>query len=365
LGDGWFTVRLKLIAATAVAATLIGTAGFAVADPSIRPVMPLKMQTTFNPNLPGAGEGVRQFAKSLKHMSGGELIIKMIEPGRIAPVGEAIDAIVEGNLEAAFTWSGYAASKSKVFELFSTVPFGPGPEELVSWIAEGDGGKIHRAAYEKLGVVGIPCGVQGPEGGGWFRGEFNSAAHFKGARLRYTKLAAEVVQRMGATVIPLPAGEFFWHLQLGKVDGGEMSTPAMDLALGFDKLGVNYHLPGWHQPSALLDFIVRREKWDGFTPAQRAQIHTACRANIAFMLGRSPHLQAEALMKMRTAGVNVKTWSPELLDAFQRQTDAVLKDLAARDPEFAAAWANQRQFIERGKDWRTISRVPIGPTAIE
>lgn len=358
-GDGWLTVRLNWIAAAAIAATLVGTAGPAVADPSLRPVIPLKMQTTFNPNLPGAGEGVRQFAKSLKHMSGGELLIKMIEPGRVAPVSEAIDAIVAGDLEAAFTWSGYAASKSSVFELFSTVPFGPGPDELVSWIAEGDGGKIHRAAYEKLGVIGIPCGVQGPEGGGWFRGEFATASDIKGSRLRYTKLAAEVMQRMGATVIPLPAGEFFWHLQQGKVDGGEMSTPAMDLALGFDKLGVNYYLPGWHQPSALLDFIVRKDKWDGFTPAQRAQIQTACRANIAYMLGRSPHLQAEALAKMRASGVNVKAWSSELLDAFQRQTNAVLNELSAKDADFAAAWANQREFVDRGKAWRAISRVPI------
>jgi TRAP-type mannitol/chloroaromatic compound transport system substrate-binding protein len=358
LGDGWFTVRLKFLVSSAVAATLVGTAGPALADPSLRPVIPLKMQTTFNPNLPGAGEGVRQFAKSLKQMSGGELIIKMIEPGKIAPVAATIEALADGNLEAAFTWSGYGASKSSAFELFSTVPFGPGPEELVSWIAEGDGGKIHRAAYEKLGVVGLPCGVQGPEGGGWFRGEFNSVSDIKGSRLRYTKLAGEVMQRLGATVVPLPPGEFFWHLQQGKVDGGEMSTPAMDLALGFDKLGLPYYMPGWHQPSALLDFQIRKDKWEGLTGAQRAQVQTACRANIAYMLGRSPHLQAEALMKMQASGINVKPWSPELLDAFQRETDVVLKDLAARDPEFAASWANQRTFVDRGKNWRTISRVP-------
>jgi TRAP-type mannitol/chloroaromatic compound transport system substrate-binding protein len=351
-------VRLNLIAAFALAATCVGAAPLVLAQDAPQPGKPIKMQTTFSPNLPGAGEGVRAFTKSLKHMSGGELVIKMIEPGKVAPVGAAIDAMLAGDLEAAFTWSGYAADKSSVFNLFATVPFGPGPEELTSWVLDGDGGRIHRVAYEKLGVIGVPCGVQGPEGGGWFRGEFNRISDIKGSRLRYTKLAGEVVQRLGATVVPMPAGEFFWHLQQGKVDGGEMSTPAMDLALGFEKLGLPYYMPGWHQPSALLDFQMRKDKWDGLKPGHRAQIQTACRANIAFMLGRSPHLQAEALMKMRASGVNVKPWSLELLDAFQRETNTVLKELAARDPEFAAAWESQRHFIEHGKAWRAMSRVP-------
>jgi TRAP-type mannitol/chloroaromatic compound transport system substrate-binding protein len=51
-------------------------------------------------------------------------------------------------------------------------------------------------------------------------------------RLRYGLIASPVIARLGATLVPLPAGDFFWHLQQGKVDGGEMSTPAMDAALG-------------------------------------------------------------------------------------------------------------------------------------
>jgi len=38
----------------------------------------LQMQTAFNPNLPGAGEGVRTFTRSIRHMSGGNLVIKRV-----------------------------------------------------------------------------------------------------------------------------------------------------------------------------------------------------------------------------------------------------------------------------------------------
>mgnify|MGYP006156448409 CR=1 FL=1 len=78
----------------------------------------------------------------------------------------------------------------------------------------------------------------------------------------YGRFAAEVVTRLGATVVPLPPGEFFYQLQQGKVDGGEMSTPAIDASLGFDKLGLPYYMPGWQQPSAVLDFLMRKDKWE-------------------------------------------------------------------------------------------------------
>jgi TRAP-type mannitol/chloroaromatic compound transport system substrate-binding protein len=316
------------------------------------------MQTAFNPNLPGAGEAVRTFSKTLKHMAGGAFSLKIIEPGRIAPTREMLDAIISGDLEAAFTWAGYSASKSPVFALFGTLPFGPNADEMTSWILDGDGGKIHRDAYDKLGVAGVPCGVQGPKGGGWFRTELNTVDDLKGARLRYGRLSGDVISRMGATLVPLPAGEFFYQLQQGKVDGGEMSTPAMDAALGFDKLGLPYYMPGWQQPSAVLDFLMRRDKWEQIPAPLRAQIETACRANIAWTLSRAPHIQALALEKLKAAGVVIKQWSPELMDGFRKNTEIVLTERADSDLDFAAALTNQKAFIAQGLSWRTMSRLP-------
>jgi TRAP-type mannitol/chloroaromatic compound transport system substrate-binding protein len=354
------TVRRKSSAVLGLAGALCAWAGLAVAgdQPDVAPAVTLHMQTAFNPNLPGSGEAVRTFTKTLKHMSAGALAIKIIEPGRVAPTRDMLDAVISGDLEAAFTWSGYAAAKSPVFSLFGTLPFGPGPEEMTSWILEGDGRQIHRDAYDKLGVTGVPCGVQGPKGGGWFRAELNTVADFKDVRLRYGRLSSEVVSRMGATVVPLPSGEFFYQLQQAKVDGGEMSTPAMDLALGFDKLGLPYYMPGWQQPSAVLDFLMKRDRWEKLPAALRAQIETACRANIAWTLSRAPHIQAVALEKLKASGVVIKQWSPAIMDAFRANTTAVLKERAEHDIDFAAALINQKAFVTQGQSWRTLSRLP-------
>lgn len=367
-GDGWSVVRRNFLKLVVLAAALLSATGAAVAqDSKTAPAKNvaaastgrvLQMQTAFNPALPGSGEGVRVFTRTVKHMTAGSFAIKIVEPGRIAPTADMIDALISGDLEAAFTWSGYAASKAPVFNVFATVPFGLGPEDMTSWMLEGDGSRIHREAYDKLGIAGIPCGIQGPKGGGWFRGEVNTVADFKGQRLRYGKLAADVIARMGATPVPLPPGEFFYKLQQGNVDGGEMSTPAMDAALGFDKLGLPYYIPGWQQPSAVLDFLMRKDKWQALPASLRVQIETACQANIAWMLSRSPNVQGVALEKLKAAGVVVREWSPGVLAAFRKNSDIVVKDLADRDPDFAAALANQRAFMAQGAHWRSLSRLP-------
>jgi TRAP-type mannitol/chloroaromatic compound transport system substrate-binding protein len=352
------------IAAAVLAATSIAVAGDKdkpadkPADLGPPPGRLLHMQTAFNPALPGSGEAVRVFTRTVKHMSGGALAIKIIEPGRVTPTADMLDAVVAGDLEAAFTWSGYAAAKAPVFGVFATVPFGPGPEDMTSWMLEGDGSRIHREAYDKLGVAGLPCGIQGAKGGGWYRGDLNTVADFKGQRLRFGRFSGEIVARLGATVVPLPPGEFFYQLQQGKVDGGEMSTPAIDAALGFDKLGLPYYMPGWQQPSAVLDFLMRKDKWEALSASLRVQIETACRANIAWMLSRSPHLQGLALEKLRASGVVIKQWSPELMATFRSKADIVLKEQADRDPDFAAALSNQRGFVGQSVGWRTLSRLP-------
>lgn len=368
-GDGWSVVRRRNVVVVAIATALLSATSLVVAqdkdklaekpkNSGANSTRVIHMQTAFNPALPGSGEGVRIFTRTVKHMSGGTLAIKIVEPGRIAPTADMLDAIIAGDLEAAFTWSGYAASKAAVFGVFATVPFGPGPEDMTSWMLEGDGSRIHREAYEKLGVVGIPCGIQGAKGGGWFRTELNTVADFKGQRLRFGRFAGEVMARLGATNVPLPPGEFFYKLQQGTVDGGEMSTPAIDAALGFDKLGLPYYMPGWQQPSAVLDFLMRKDKWETLPPMLRIQVETACRANIAWMLSRSPHLQGQAMEKLKASGVVIKEWSPELLKVFRAKSEIVLKEQAERDPDFAAALANQRAFIGQSIDWRKMSRLP-------
>jgi len=87
---------------------------------------------------------------------------------------------------------------SGVFGVFATVPFGPGPEDMTSWMLEAMAAASPRG-FEKFGVAAA-CGIQGAKGGGWYRGDLNAVADFKGQRLRSAASPGEIVSRLGATL---------------------------------------------------------------------------------------------------------------------------------------------------------------------
>jgi TRAP-type mannitol/chloroaromatic compound transport system substrate-binding protein len=316
----------------------------------------LRMQTAFNPGVSVLGEASRQLVSSLKVMSAGSVSVKLLEAGAKAPTAELLDTVLRGDVDAAFTSPSYAAAKAPALQIFASLPFGPTPEEYIAWMIAGDGGRLHRGLYEKLGVHAIMCGVAGSEAGGWFRSEMRSVADLKGLRVRYAGLAGEVLARFGAEIVTLQAGEVFYKLQQGRIDAAEFSMPSVDRALGFDKLSLIYYFPGWHQPASLIDFYMRKEKWDELTPDQQALIETACRANVTWTLARAPAEQARAMEFFRKQGVTIRVWPASVMEAFRETSSDVLREHAEKDEEFRTVLDNLRQFLDGPRAWKRLVR---------
>jgi TRAP-type mannitol/chloroaromatic compound transport system substrate-binding protein len=302
------------------------------------------------------GEATRQFAGTLRTISGGTTSIKILEAGWAAATPDLLDAVSDGTVDAAFTSPIYAAAKVPALALYAGVPFGPSADDYLAWLVDGEGGRLHRELYARLGVHAIPCGLVGSEAGGWFRNELNSVADFKGLRLRYNGVGGKIVEKLGAISVPTPPGELFFKLQQGKLDGTEFSMPSVDRAVGFDKLGLIYYFPGWHQPAAVLDFYMKKDKWDALNLVRRAQIETACRSTIAWTLARAPAEQVRAMEYFRNAGVTIRTWQPEVLDALRAAAADVIADEALHDPDYKIVWENMSAFLEGVRGWSKLSR---------
>lgn len=316
----------------------------------------LRMQTAFNPGLSVLGEGARHFVDSVKAASNGALSVKIVEAGGRVPTADLLEAVVGGELDAAFTWTGHAATKLSALNLFASVPFGPSVEEYVGWMVDGGGAALHGELYERLGVHALMCGIMGPEAGGWFRSEVTSVADLKGLRVRFTGLAAEVLQRFGAEIITVQAGEVFHKLQQGKLDGAEFSMPSVDRALGLEKLGMLYYFPGWHQPASLIDFYMRKDKWEALSRAQRAQIEMACQSTVLFTMARAPAEQAKALAYFRKQGISLRFWAPSTLESFRETSADVMREHAEKDSDFRRVWEHMRQYLDGPRAWQRLSR---------
>lgn len=328
----------------------------ASAQPSPGDTLRLRMQTAFNPGLSVLGEGARHFVDSVKAASNGALSLKIVEAGGRVPSADLLEAVVGGELDAAFTWTGHAATKLSALNLFASMPFGPSVEEYVGWMVDGGGAALHRELYDRLGVHAMMCGVMGPEAGGWFRSEITSVADLKGLRLRFTGLAAEVLQRFGAEIITVQAGEVFYKLQQGKLDGAEFSMPSVDRALGLERLGMLYYFPGWHQPASLIDFYMRKDKWEALSKAQRAQIEMACQSTVLFTMARAPAEQAKALAYFRKEGISLRFWAPSTLESFRETSADVMREHAEKDGDFRRVWEHMRQYLDGPRAWQRLSR---------
>ena len=88
----------------------------------------------------------------------------------------------------------------------------------------------------------------GVQMGGWFTKEVSGPEDYKGLRYRMPGLGAEVLRRMGATVVTIPGGDIVGALKSGAIDASEWVGPWSDMELGLDKAADYYYYPGFHEP---------------------------------------------------------------------------------------------------------------------
>jgi TRAP-type mannitol/chloroaromatic compound transport system substrate-binding protein len=338
----------KLGGAALAAAVALAAGSTAAQDKKVR----MQMQSNFASTLALLGPNAKYSVEQMNKLSGGSLDVKFFEPGALVPPGQAFDAVSSGALDAAWATPGYWTGKDIGFAVYSTVPFGPGIPEYLAWMKEGGGEKMMQELYAKYNIHSILCHLIPPEASGWFRKEIKSLDDLKGLKMRFFGLGANVMQNLGVSTQLLQAGEIFQALQLGTIDATEFSMPVMDLSLGFHQVAKFYYFPGWHQQATFGDLIINKAKWDSLSKTQKAVIEAACDQTILKGISVGESVQGPAMKELQSKGVQLLTWSPEFLKAFEAEWKKVAAEQAAKSPEFKKAWDSLSKFREQYSDWR-------------
>ncbi|MGE0765396.1 MAG: TRAP transporter substrate-binding protein [Hyphomicrobiaceae bacterium] len=298
------------------------------------------------------GPAEKRFVKNVNDLSGGTIDVKLFEPGALVPASQYFDAVSSGSLDMAYTATGYFTGKDIAFALFGAVPFGPGVGEYIAWFEYGGGNKLSDELHAKYNIIAKLCGIIAPEASGWFRKEIKSVDDFKGLKMRFYGLGANVMQKMGVATQLLQAGEIFQALQLGTIDATEFSMPSMDLTLGFHQVAKHYYFPGWHQQASTAHVYISKAKWDEFSPAQKNVIDQSCKAQMFQEFAESEASQFGAINELKQKGVTIHTWPPEILKALEEKWNEVVAEQKAASPEFAKIWANYSEFRKNYDVWR-------------
>jgi TRAP-type mannitol/chloroaromatic compound transport system substrate-binding protein len=141
-------IRGRVIGTAAALAAALGLAGPAPAQEKVR----LNIQSVFGASFGLIGEAPVRLAKKVERASGGTLELRVYEPGALVPATQAIPATQQGSVDAAYAGAGWLAGTDTAFNMFSTVPFGPGIGEYIAWMYNGGGLALAREMFAKLNV---------------------------------------------------------------------------------------------------------------------------------------------------------------------------------------------------------------------
>jgi TRAP-type mannitol/chloroaromatic compound transport system substrate-binding protein len=315
-----------------------------------------KLVTTWPKNLPGLGHAPEVFADYVREMSGGRLNIRVYGAGEIVPAFEVFDAVSTGAAQIGHGASYYWKGKLPASVFFTAVPFGMTAQEMNGWLHYGGGLELWREAYAPSGIVPFAGGSTGVQMAGWFNRELKSVDDLRGLRMRIPGLAGEVFSAVGGEPVRIPGGEIYTALQTGVVDAVEFVGPYNDLALGLHETADFYYYPGWHEPGAMLEFIVNAEALASLPEDLQAIIRYAARAANQDMLDEFTARSNRALREMiERHGVELRKLPDDVLAALYERSVEVMDRLVAEDPMAAKVNASFQAFLKDVRAYHEIS----------
>ena len=153
------------------------------------------------------------FAKKVSELSGGKFTITTHAAGELMPAFGVLDGVSNGTVEMANTAPYYFFGKDPTYALDCAIPFGLNARQMNAWMYEGNGLKLFREFYAKVGIVNFPMGNTGVQMGGWYRKEIKSLADMKGLKFRVGGFGGKVLEPLGVVPQNIPGGEIYQALE--------------------------------------------------------------------------------------------------------------------------------------------------------
>ena len=315
-----------------------------------------KLVTTWPKNFPGLGSAPERFARKVAEMSNGRLKIKVYGAGELVPAMGVFGAVSDGAAQvghgAAYYWKG----KVPAAQFFTAVPFGLNAQEMNGWLHHGGGLELWEELYAPFNLIPMAGGSTGVQMAGWFNKEINSVDDLRGLKMRIPGLGGEVLNRAGGTAVTIPGGELYTALQTGVIDATEWVGPYNDLAFGFHQIAKYYYYPGWHEPGSILEIIVNKTAFEKLPEDLQAIVRTAARDANQDMLDEYTARNNRALKELvEQHGVELRRLPDEVLAHLKQINAQILRETAAKDPQFNHIYEAFREFESQVIPYHRIS----------
>ena len=319
-------------------------------------VRELKLVTTWPKGLVGLQTSAERVARTITALSGGRLQVKVFAAGELVAALESFDAVSSGLADMYHGAETYWEKRSPAFSYFNIVPFGLTAAEMNAWIYNGGGQVLWDELSAGFGLKPFLCTNTGCQMGGWFNKEVAGIDAYRGLRYRMPGLGGEVLRRLGAVAVNLPAGEIIPSLQSGAIDASEFVGPWIDMSLGLHKAAKYYYYPGFHEPGSAQALVVNKKLWDALGNTDRNVIETAAAAENSTSLADFNANNAAALATLvGDPSVQIRKFDDATLQALGKVSGEVLAETSRKDEITRRVYGSFMKFRSAAVRWGDIS----------
>ncbi|BFM38082.1 TRAP transporter substrate-binding protein [Synechocystis sp. LKSZ1] len=331
--------------------------GVSTAQNSSLPKLRWRMVTSWPKSLETIFGEAENFCRRVGEMTGGNFTITAYAAGEIVPGLEVLDAVQNGTVECGHTASYYYIGKNAALGFACAMPFGLTAQQQNAWLYYGGGLEAIQKVYSDFNIINFPAGNTGAQMGGWFKQPINNLTDLKGLKMRIPGQGGQVMAELGVNVQVLPGSEIFIALDRGTIDAAEWVGPFDDEKLGLNKAAKYYYYPGWWEPGPTLDLLINKAMWAKLPKEYQAIIMTAAREANLNMLAQYDRLNAQSLQKLVSGGTQLQAYSPEILQAAQKASQALLESNASKDATFKAVYEPWQAFRQQIRAWNRINEL--------
>ena len=266
----------------------------------------------------------KRWSHSIVERTSGELAFEPYAANELVGEFKLFDALRRGELQAMNSFPQYWSGHIPATVFLASYPLGLREPHEWDVFYYGLGGlEIAREVFGRFGLYFL-----GPVRHGaniiHSRKPIRSIEDFRGLRLRMPGgMIAEMFQAAGAKTVMLPGTEIFGALEKGTIDAADFVGPAVNYAMGFQKVAKYVSMgPGGfmsiYQPVDLMDLTVAMGSWKALSPKMRAFL-----ADEVQLYSHMHHVQIEAAdqatwPKFEKAGVEMTRLSEKDVQAFTK-----------------------------------------------
>ena len=224
-----------------------------------------------------------------------------------------------------------------------------------AWWLFGGGKEVMAPLYKDYGVLSFLCGNTNCQMGGWFRKEIKSIADLKGLKFRIGGFAGVTLARLGAVPQQLAAPDIYPALEKGTIDAAEWVGPYDDEKLGLYKVAKYYYYPGWWEGGPELDLFVNTKAWSELPKDYQAILEAACAEAKVDMVAKYDALNPPALRRLVAAGVQLRPFPREIMQACHKAAVEVYDEFATTNPKFKKVYEPWKKFRDEDILWFRVA----------